>query len=59
MPLDPDLEAFWARLGFVVVQGYGLTDAGQRLLAHAEESVALLRDFLDSPDTAAERRRAA
>ena len=29
------------------------------LLTHAEESVALLRDFLDSPDTAAERRRAA
>ena len=29
------------------------------LLTHAEESVALLRDFLDSPDTAAERKRAA
>ena len=25
-PLDPDLEAFWGRLGFVVVQGYGLTE---------------------------------
>ena len=25
-PLDPDLEAFWSRLGFVVVQGYGLTE---------------------------------
>ncbi|MDA1093638.1 MAG: AMP-binding protein [Acidobacteria bacterium] len=25
-PLDPDLEAFWARLGFLVVQGYGLTE---------------------------------
>jgi long-chain acyl-CoA synthetase len=25
-PLDPDLEAFWTRLGFVVVQGYGLTE---------------------------------
>ncbi|HEX2442457.1 MAG TPA: AMP-binding protein [Vicinamibacterales bacterium] len=25
-PLDPELEAFWTRLGFVVVQGYGLTE---------------------------------
>jgi long-chain acyl-CoA synthetase len=25
-PLAPDLEAFWANLGFVVVQGYGLTE---------------------------------
>ncbi|HET7217848.1 MAG TPA: AMP-binding protein [Vicinamibacterales bacterium] len=25
-PLDPDVETFWARLGFVVVQGYGLTE---------------------------------
>jgi len=25
-PLPPDLEAFWANLGFVVVQGYGLTE---------------------------------
>ncbi len=25
-PLDPDLEAFWRKLGFVVVQGYGLTE---------------------------------
>jgi long-chain acyl-CoA synthetase len=25
-PLDPDLEAFWTRLGYVVVQGYGLTE---------------------------------
>ena len=25
-PLDPELEAFWRRLGFVVVQGYGLTE---------------------------------
>ena len=25
-PLDPDLETFWRRLGFVVVQGYGLTE---------------------------------
>ena len=25
-PLDPDLEAFWAGLGFLVVQGYGLTE---------------------------------
>jgi long-chain acyl-CoA synthetase len=25
-PLDPDLEAFWGQLGFVVVQGYGLTE---------------------------------
>ena len=25
-PLDPDLEAFWRRLGFLVVQGYGLTE---------------------------------
>ena len=25
-PLEPDLEAFWSRLGFLVVQGYGLTE---------------------------------
>lgn len=25
-PLDPDLEAYWLRLGFAVVQGYGLTE---------------------------------
>jgi len=25
-PLSPDLEAFWTGLGFVVVQGYGLTE---------------------------------
>jgi long-chain acyl-CoA synthetase len=25
-PLDPDLEAFFGRLGFLVVQGYGLTE---------------------------------
>ncbi|MCC7007940.1 MAG: AMP-binding protein [Acidobacteria bacterium] len=25
-PLPPDLEAFWRKLGFLVVQGYGLTE---------------------------------
>ena len=25
-PLDPELEQFWRRLGFLVVQGYGLTE---------------------------------
>jgi long-chain acyl-CoA synthetase len=25
-PLDPELEGFWGRLGFLVVQGYGLTE---------------------------------
>jgi long-chain acyl-CoA synthetase len=25
-PLDPELETFWRRLGFAVVQGYGLTE---------------------------------
>ncbi len=25
-PLDPALEAFWSKLGFLVVQGYGLTE---------------------------------
>ena len=25
-PLEPELEAFWGGLGFVVVQGYGLTE---------------------------------
>ena len=25
-PLDPELESFWQELGFVVVQGYGLTE---------------------------------
>lgn len=24
-PLEPELEEFWSRLGFLVVQGYGLT----------------------------------
>jgi long-chain acyl-CoA synthetase len=25
-PLDPELEQFWSQLGYVVVQGYGLTE---------------------------------
>lgn len=25
-PLDPELEEFWSRLGYLVVQGYGLTE---------------------------------
>jgi long-chain acyl-CoA synthetase len=25
-PLDPELEDFWRRLGFLVIQGYGLTE---------------------------------
>jgi long-chain acyl-CoA synthetase len=25
-PLDPELEAFWSKLGFLVIQGYGLTE---------------------------------
>jgi long-chain acyl-CoA synthetase len=25
-PLDPELEQFWARLGYLVIQGYGLTE---------------------------------
>ena len=25
-PLEPELEAFWGELGFVVIQGYGLTE---------------------------------
>jgi long-chain acyl-CoA synthetase len=25
-PLDPKLEEFWSRLGFLVIQGYGLTE---------------------------------
>jgi long-chain acyl-CoA synthetase len=25
-PLDPELETFWGRLGFLVIQGYGLTE---------------------------------
>ena len=25
-PLEPELEAFWSTLGFVVIQGYGLTE---------------------------------
>lgn len=25
-PLDPELEEFWSRLGFLVIQGYGLTE---------------------------------
>jgi long-chain acyl-CoA synthetase len=26
-PLDPELEAFWSKLGYIVIQGYGLTEA--------------------------------
>jgi long-chain acyl-CoA synthetase len=26
-PLDPELEEFWSRLGYIVIQGYGLTEA--------------------------------
>ena len=25
-PLEPELEAFWSKLGFLVMQGYGLTE---------------------------------
>jgi long-chain acyl-CoA synthetase len=25
-PLDPEVEGFWGRLGFLVIQGYGLTE---------------------------------
>jgi long-chain acyl-CoA synthetase len=25
-PLDPELEEFWSQMGFVVIQGYGLTE---------------------------------
>jgi long-chain acyl-CoA synthetase len=25
-PLDPEVETFWGRLGFLVIQGYGLTE---------------------------------
>ncbi len=25
-PLEPELEGFWSRLGFLIVQGYGLTE---------------------------------
>ncbi len=25
-PLDPALEEFWGKLGYVVIQGYGLTE---------------------------------
>ena len=25
-PLSPEIEQFWGRLGFLVVQGYGLTE---------------------------------
>jgi long-chain acyl-CoA synthetase len=25
-PLSPDLESFWSKLGFLVIQGYGLTE---------------------------------
>lgn len=25
-PLPPDLEAFWSQLGYIVIQGYGLTE---------------------------------
>jgi long-chain acyl-CoA synthetase len=25
-PLDPELEQFWSRLGYIVIQGYGLTE---------------------------------
>ena len=36
-PLEPALEAFWRKLGFLVVQGYGLTETAPD--RHAESSV--------------------
>jgi long-chain acyl-CoA synthetase len=39
-PLDPDLETFWGRLGFLVVQGYGLTETAPIVtLTHPLHSV--------------------
>ena len=40
-PLDPALEAFWGQLGFLVVQGYGLTETAPD--RHAQPSVSARR----------------
>lgn len=40
-PLDPELEAFWRKLGFVVIQGYGLTETAPIVsLNHPFETTA-------------------
>ena len=28
-PLSPELEEFWRRMGFAVIQGYGLTETAR------------------------------
>ena len=43
-PLDPELEAFWRKLGFLVVQGYGLTETAPIVtLNHPLRAVAAAR----------------
>jgi long-chain acyl-CoA synthetase len=36
-PLPPELHVFWERLGFVVLQGYGLTETGPVITANRRE----------------------
>ena len=48
-PLDPELEAFWGRLGFVVVQGYGLTETAPIVTLNHPLRAAAARSASRSP----------
>jgi long-chain acyl-CoA synthetase len=37
-PLPPELQQFWERLGFVVLQGYGLTETGPVITANRPQA---------------------
>jgi long-chain acyl-CoA synthetase len=53
-PLDPELEAFWGRLGFLVVQGYGLTETAPIVTLRTARSSSAART---SPAATSTRRR--
>ena len=48
-PLDPALEEFWGRLGFVVIQGYGLTETAPIVSLNHPFSAAAARSARRSP----------